>query len=46
MFHACMPPHNKEVILQSLQEEDGVVRIVFATTALGKGINLVGVNTI
>lgn len=46
MFHACTPPHNKEVILRSLQKEDGVVRVVFATIALGMGVNLVGLNTI
>ena len=29
MYHANTPPHNKDVILQSLQKEDGVVRVVF-----------------
>ena len=46
MFHSCTPSHNKDVILESMQKEDGVVRVVFATIALGMGVNLVGVNTI
>ena len=46
MFHANTPQHNKDVILQSLLVPDGVVRVVFATVALGMGINLQEVNTI
>ena len=46
MFHTCTPQHNKEVILKSLQVPDGVVRVVFATIALGMGINLRDVNTV
>ena len=46
MFHANTPQHNKEVILRSLTQPDGVVRVVFATVALGMGINLRDVNTI
>ena len=46
MFHANTPQHNKEVILSSLTRPDGVVRVVFATVALGMGINLRDVNTI
>ena len=46
MFHANTPDHNKDVILKSLNEPDGVVRLVFATVALGMGINLRDVNTI
>ena len=42
MYHA----HNKEVILNSMQKEDGVVRVVFATVALGMGVNLVGINRV
>jgi len=38
MYHANTPPHNKDII-QSLQKEDGVVSVVFATMALGMGIN-------
>ena len=40
MFHSSTCQHNKHVILQSLQVPDGVVRVVFATIALGMGINL------
>ncbi len=46
MFHASTPQHNKDVILQSLLRPDGVVRVVFATIALGMGVNLKDVNTI
>ena len=46
MFHANTPQHNKEVILQSLLLPDGVVRVVFATVALGMGVNLRDINTI
>ena len=46
MFHSCTPSHNKDVILESMQKEDGVVRVVFATIVLGMGVNLVGLNTI
>ena len=46
MFHASTPDHNKDVILKSLSKSDGVVRVVFATVALGMGIDLRDVNTI
>ena len=46
MFHACTPQYNKDVILKSLEVRDGVVRIVFATIALGMGIDLKDVNTV
>ena len=46
MYHSCTPQHNKEVVLESLVRTDGVVRIVFATIALGMGIDLRDVNTI
>ena len=46
MYHASTPQHNKEVILSSLSKPDGVVRVVFATVALGMGINLRDVNTV
>ena len=46
MFHSCTPQHNKDVILQSLRLPDGVVRVVFATVALGMGIDVRDVNTI
>lgn len=46
MFHANTPLHNKEVVLNSLARPDGIVRVVFATVALGMGINLRDVNTV
>ena len=46
MFHASTPEHNEDVILKSLCKSDGVVRVVFATVALGMGIDLMDVNTI
>ena len=46
MFHANTPQHNKNVILESLLVPSGVVRIVFATSALGMGMNLQVVNTV
>ena len=45
MFHSNTPPHNK-VILQSMQKEDRIVCVVFATTALGMGVNFATLNTI
>ena len=35
MFHSSTPQHNKDVILKSLTQSDGGVRVVFATVALG-----------
>ena len=46
MYHSNTPQYNKDVILKSLTQPDGVVRIVFATVALGMGVNLCDVNTI
>ena len=46
LLHADTSQHNKDVILQSLLHPEGVVRVVFATLALGMGVNLKGVNTI
>ena len=37
MFHANTPQHNKDVVLKSMTSPCGVVRIVFATVALGMG---------
>ena len=42
MFHSSTPSHNKDVVLTSMTEEAGIVRVVFATTALGMGVNFVG----
>jgi superfamily II DNA helicase RecQ len=46
MYHSGTPQYNKDVILKSVEKPDGVVRIVFATVALGMGVNLQGINTI
>ena len=46
MYHACTPQSNKDTVLKSLQNQEGVVRVVFATIALGMGIDLRSVNTI
>ena len=40
MYHASTPQHNKDVILSSLSKPDGVVKVIFATVALGMGINI------
>ena len=45
MYHANTSAHNKAVIQASMQDPHGVVWVVFATVALGMGVNLVGVNT-
>eukprot|EP00731_Ephydatia_muelleri_P030479 Em0021g1002a len=39
MFHSCTDEHNKRVVMSSLSQADGVVRVVFATTALGMGVD-------
>ena len=44
MFHAKTPDHNKEVILKSMQDGSGVVRVVFCTVALGMGVNFADLN--
>lgn len=46
MFHSGTPEHNKEVILKSLTDPNGVTIVVFATIALGMGVNLKDVNII
>ena len=43
MFHSNTPEHNKSIVLQSMVKVDGIVRIVFATTALGMGVDFTGV---
>ncbi len=42
MYHSKTPQHNKDVVITSLTNVDGVVRVVFATMALGMGIDCVG----
>ena len=44
MFHSSTCLQYKDVTLKSLQVPDGVVRVVFATIALGMGINLQDIN--
>ena len=39
MFHSCTDEHNKAVIMKRFGQPDGVVRIVFATMALGMGVD-------
>ena len=46
MFHSRTTEHNKRVLLNNLTVPEGTIRIVFATSALGMGVHLVGVNTI
>ena len=46
MFHAKTPQHSKEDILGSLINPEGVVRVVFASVALGMGVDLKGVDTL
>ena len=42
MFHASTPQHSKDVIMESLQDCHGTVRVVFASVAVGMGIDLHG----
>ena len=46
LFHASTPQHSKDVIMGSLQDCHGTVRVVFASVAMGMGIDLHGVDTI
>ena len=39
MFHSCTDEHNKRVVMSSLSQADGLVRVVFATMALGMGVD-------
>ena len=39
MYHSCTDEHNKGVIIDSFSKPDGVVRVVFATMALGMGVD-------
>ena len=40
MFHAKTPQRSKDNIVQSLQDPNGVVRVVFASVAMGMGVDL------
>lgn len=42
MYHSGTSDHNKDVIIKSMS----VVRIVFATVALGMGVNLASLNKV
>lgn len=44
MYHACTPQHSKDVIVESLKDPRGTVRVVFAS--MGMGVNLQEVNTV
>lgn len=46
MYHSGTADHNKKVIMKSMADVSGIVRVVFATNALGMGVNLAGLNTI
>ena len=48
MYHSGTPEYkyNKAVVLQSLQDQTGVCRVVFATSALGMGIDVKGLHTV
>ena len=46
MYHANTPSHNQQVIMQSMEKADGIVRVVFATVALGMGVNFLGLNCV
>ena len=46
MFHASTPQQSKDVIMGSLQDCLGTVRVVFASVAMGMGIDLHVVDTI
>ena len=46
MFHASTPQHSKDLIMGSLQDCHGTVRVVFASVGMGMGINLHGVDRI
>ena len=46
MFHASTPQYSKDATMESLQDCHGTVRVVFASVAMGMGIDLHGVDTI
>ena len=46
MYHSGTADHNKDVIMKSMVDANGVMRVVFATVALGMGVNLAGLNAI
>ena len=46
MYHSRTPEANKEIIQQSLRDSQGKCRVLFATNALGMGIDVKGLYTI
>ena len=46
MYHSNTPTANKKIILDSLLKANGVIRITFATDALGMGVNIEDLNMI
>ena len=44
MYHSATPEYNKEVVLASLQDPSGICRVVFATSALGMGVEVKGLH--
>lgn len=46
MYHSNTPAANKTTILDSLLTQGGIIRIVFATNALGMGVNISGLNRV
>ena len=46
MYHHSTLDKQKSIILNSFHEEEGTVRLVFATNALGMGVNFSNVRTI
>ncbi len=42
MYHSRTDEHNKQVVMESMSKADGTIRVVFATMALGMGVNFVG----
>ena len=46
MYHSTTPQHNKDVTMRSLSIPDGLVRVVFATIAMGMGVNFTDINLV
>ena len=46
MFHAIIPQRSKDNIIRSLQYPNRVVRVEFASVAIGMEVDLQGVNII
>ena len=46
MYHSATNDHIKAHILKSLQDPEGICRIIVCTSAMGMGVNMKGVNVI